>query len=184
MRLRSFLAALLLLLTLPGCVAIYRGRSHDIAITSSPSGARFQFGECSGTTPATITVDRSWHRKTFECALTGYAPASMDIDPEDLGIGDDPLLAIVAFCSGLLILPGLVDIIDANGCDYPHRIHVGFAGQGSGGMSMVSVTRLSELRQQRAFLNAAPDLFVQDSLLYGRSVDRDAGLSSASIRSP
>lgn len=76
------LCAVALTIALTGCGTITQGTSQDIAVSSSPSGARCDFereGQILGTileTPGRLTVKKTKHDILLKCTLAGYQPAS------------------------------------------------------------------------------------------------------------
>jgi hypothetical protein len=122
-----------------------RGTTHEVLITSEPSGATFQLGDQSGTTPAKITVRRSWRDKRFECGLAGHSSTSIQITPDKLMVSDEPGMLIVVIFSSLLIIPGIVDLTTNFDRDYPHKIHASLVLKEAGGLSTVAVTRFRDL---------------------------------------
>lgn len=126
---------------LGSCVTAIRGTSHECRITSAPSGASFRFGGQYGTTPATITVSRSWKPREFSCSLDGYVKVHERIEAQDLMISDAPLTAFFGFCGALLIVPGIVDLCTGSLYDYPHEIRVELMKVDSGQVSYVRLPR-------------------------------------------
>lgn len=131
------------LLPLCSCLMMRRGVTHTCRITSTPPGADFQLGDHHGTTPATIELQRSRHALPFRAAAPGFREIAQTILPERAGLANAPKVAIVGFVSGLLILPGIIDIVYATEYDYPHAIHVTFA-RPTEGLTTLDVKRLGD----------------------------------------
>lgn len=142
-RATSLRCALVLCLTAltPGCCTIIRGLEQEVTITSSPPGAAFQFGDLSGTTPATLKLSRSRHSRRFSCGAPDHLTAEIEITPDKLTVGDAPAMLIPAIVGGLLIFPLIFDLTTAWDRDYPRVIHAQLVPAGRGGLSTVSVTR-------------------------------------------
>lgn len=75
---RQRVLASLLAIAANGCTA----QATICRITSEPTGAAFQLGEHSGTTPAEITLQSGRHRIEFRCGLSGYQPATLQVVPQ------------------------------------------------------------------------------------------------------
>lgn len=67
---------------LSGCATIIEGTSQDIAVSSSPSGARCEIKDKDmrvatiDSTPQSVTVRKSKDDLLLNCTLAGYQPAS------------------------------------------------------------------------------------------------------------
>ena len=78
---KRYITLAVVVLTLPGCAAIFTSASQDISVTSTPSRAQcelFRSGATIGqlTTPNTITVDKTKHDMVIECRKAGYQKAT------------------------------------------------------------------------------------------------------------
>jgi len=117
------------------CLTVARGTHHDCLVTSTPSGAHFQLGEHQGVTPATIYLKRNRHRLPFSCGIAGHESLTTSFVPKELtGLG----WGLVAFTSGSMILPGIIDLTSGATHDHPNQLHVTLVPN-DGGISTVAV---------------------------------------------
>lgn len=114
--------ALAALVATSGCATITRGTTQEIAVDSTPQGARVETtGGATYTTPAAIKLQRNIsHNLLFEKA--GYEPAKAVVTPSVSGGG-------AAGMAGNLLFGGIIGgAIDAgSGAMYdlsPTRVHV------------------------------------------------------------
>lgn len=100
-------AVAVLLLSLSGCYTLARGR-QDVEVTSDPPGAHVRFGRVEGVTPCVFEMVRSDKPKMIRFELEGREPVQQEITTTQDDGSWQVLLAVV---DGLLILPGIVDLI-------------------------------------------------------------------------
>jgi hypothetical protein len=73
------LAAGLAVLGSSGCATIVKGRYQDLTINSNPPGAAFEVDGISGTTPATVPVERKLRYHTVVISKPGYETAQIQV---------------------------------------------------------------------------------------------------------
>jgi len=79
-------AVALVAISVSGCGTIIQGTTQDIAITSSPSGARCDLDRNServatvAATPARAHVDKAWNNIAVTCTKRGYQTASANLE--------------------------------------------------------------------------------------------------------
>jgi hypothetical protein len=107
---------------LPGCATITRGTTQEIAVDSTPQGARVETtGGAAYTTPAAIKLKRNIAH-TLAFTKPGYAPTKAVVTPSISGGG-------AAGMAGNLLLGGIIGAgVDAgSGAMYdlsPSHVHV------------------------------------------------------------
>lgn len=113
--------AILLALGCTSCVTMIRGTTQEIRVTSTPSGAHFSLGGRTGTTPATVTVERSGRRDLLlQCSKPGHAPATQNLSPRE---SESAGLFALYILDALLIVPGTVDLAASAFWQYPAAVH-------------------------------------------------------------
>ncbi len=134
------IAVFVMALVLSGCATMVRGTSQRIEMTSDPPGATVEFRGVSCVTPCTLEAERSSRPAMVRFTLDGREQYFGEIAPNRLTVADDPGLLPVAFVSGLLIVPGIVDLSSNTLYDRPENIHAFLPEKGHGG-AMLDVKR-------------------------------------------
>ena len=78
-RLLAVLPAMVLLVSVSGCTTLFNGRSQNVQLKTSPSGAQCAVGDQSVITPATVRLSNT-SRHRVQCQLPGYQPATADLN--------------------------------------------------------------------------------------------------------
>jgi hypothetical protein len=73
------LLAILSIVSSPGCATIVKGRYQELTINSNPPGAAFEVDGISGTTPATVPVERKLKHHTVVISKPGYETAQIRV---------------------------------------------------------------------------------------------------------
>lgn len=71
---------------LSGCATLFSSEPESITVTSEPSGARFQYGAFTGTTPATIVVPRKALAQMATFRKEGYEEKTVPVPTSIQGV--------------------------------------------------------------------------------------------------
>lgn len=122
----SRFAALLALLTLPGCATIFEGTSQSILISTDPAGANCtverhgaRVGQVNPT-PGSLHLDKSKDDLAIHCEHAGYQPADMSESPRFQGTTFGNIVA-----GGLVGV--VVDAASGANFEYPADVRVTLA---------------------------------------------------------
>lgn len=110
---RAFI--ILALTTLSACATLTGGYEQEIAVSTTPAGAKCLFtnGQESWTvetTPGAVSLPRAFQPIRVSCSLTGYVTAHAQLEPQTRGRAYGNIL--------LLGLPTLVDASTGAGYEY------------------------------------------------------------------
>jgi hypothetical protein len=119
--------ASLLCLTLTACATVVGGREQEIAIQTTPEGAKCLISGTEGSwsierTPESFTVPRSLQPLTVTCTLEGYQPATTILEAKTRTLSYANIL--------MLGVPALLDAQTGAGYEYdPSRVMLNFNAQ-------------------------------------------------------
>ena len=138
-----------------GCATAVRGTMQEVRLLSEPPGATVTLGGQNGTTPCRFILPRNWEEETVSFSLAGHETYRAEVQPRQVPISSEPWLLPVVIVSGLMIIPGIVDL--CSGClyDWPYEIKATLPPQGNG-TALLDISRKKPEDYQRPKLPPAP----------------------------
>lgn len=129
----SFALAVAGTVLITGCATVTRGTRQKVDFVSEPPGATVQVRtgrtpqEC--VTPCTLEVRRSRGPQPYSAMAAGREPFDGELIPEE---ADDGASILLAIGSGLLVIPGIIDLASEAFYDWPEQVKLVMPPEGRG----------------------------------------------------